>query len=169
MRTVKNLHNPMILDELAQTTLDTIKQSEPVIGFSWDISLILGFENCTGFTGRVWLRFSEKPTNAFKMFDSGPCRIKNGGIGLSGPWYPINSIRYKHQKFTECYPYNWQLHIPLDQLPLIQKYLNHQKLMHQLKEPDKIFSIQHEFTWLDPLVEQQDQLIINSLTKKDLA
>lgn len=180
---------PKNLDELFEGTKRVLQhcleQNNPNIklhGLAWDIyynNRVSNSHSCPlngvtnwrsesdkptgypGFQGRVWVRYSSRPSLfGSDVFKNTMTHTGTGGYGsYNGPWREITSVMYKskHQCADSIiYPMSWDYKIFLDDweglLPMLML----------VKLRDTKIDISYNMEWTDPEALQQDKDIIST-------
>lgn len=180
------------LDELARMVIKTIKSNNDTLcGFSWDIRYAKhiytwhcapivereqrihdpsrGDKYYPGFSGRVWIRFGERPIPwAFDTFKYTLTYPGTGGFGAyDGPWQSISTFYYRNKLQEKQVPklnlYSWDYRFFLDDFPDLDE-VKHQRLIAILK--NERFTMSHHFLWEDPDMLAYDQQLIGQYTKR---
>lgn len=176
---------PSTLHELGECVVSVIKTRFPLVGFAWGIYHYEQVSNthCSpigkprnfyrtpdiphgynGFSGRVWLRFSE-----WCYFDLSNTLTYtgNGGSGTyNGPWEYLDTQADKYENFPDLFLYSYEYKFFLDDWPLIEKYTAEQQLFNKLANlPDRIVD---KFQWVDEEVAKRDQEFLNKVKNNEL-
>lgn len=199
---IADIGEPSTLDELAHTVIGLVNKKllpgTSVTGFSWDIRYtqhvpnthsapVFGVENwwqykdipCgyPGFTGRVWIRFSNYLSQSAHDLMSTTLTYPGtgGGGSYSGPWTLISSKHFQLYGYArnrkDIYPepqlYSWDYRIYLDDWPELQKEIEKAQIVFALSgNTHEKFILKHKFLWNDPVTEAADREFLDSVTCK---
>lgn len=200
---IADIGEPSTLDELAHTVIGLVNKKllpgTSVTGFSWDIRYtqhvpnthsapVFGVENWRqykdipcgypGFTGRVWIRFSNCLSQSahFDLMSTTLTYPGTGGGGsYSGPWTLISSKHFQLYGYArnrkDIYPepqlYSWDYRIYLNDWPELQKEIEKAQIVFALSgNTHEKFILKHKFLWNDPVTEAADREFLDSVTCK---
>lgn len=176
---------PKNLDELFNFVVKVAQFHEPLlVGFAWDIYYrkeisnthacpINGVTNFSresnrptgysGWTGRVWLRYSDRPrTWGSDAMNRTQTHTGSGGYGdYGGPWAHECRIWYDIKKmgldldYPEPVLYGFDYKIFEDDWPLVKRWREQQEIVSLLT--DQIFGLSNEQCWCDLETRYQDR------------
>jgi hypothetical protein len=120
-----------------------------------------------GFTGRVWIRYSEECVG----FGSDPFRATlthtgtGGGGSYGGIWETVSGARFRrygHSHRKNQYPpiacHSWDYRFFLSDFPAIERIISEAETLAILK--NEIFTMNHRFSWEDPETLAKDDAFI---------
>jgi len=190
--------HPETFDEIAQATMSIINHNikdynARLIGFVWDINYSdlvsnshhapigqstnwwrdaekpLGYP---GFSGRVWIRISNKiPGFASSIFNGSLTHTGTGGLGsYDSIW---DKVIAKSHKYNDYYPgeyYSWEYRFFIDDFPkfksgefreILDNYEAKIVWKKLMSEKLPVLNYRHRFVWEDPKIKINDDEYLN--------